>query len=142
MELCTVFGTLIADSERVYDPIIYSDRLLLGLSGIMSEAELHQIKHRMQAGAWNKAARGELQQALPVGLMRQRTGEVIFQPDEEVQARIRLVFEKFAELKAAKAVMRYFHQHDLLLPSRPLHGRCSPMRSFGNQRAAARFWRF
>lgn len=122
LELCTVFGTLIADSERVYDPIMYTDRLLLGLSGIMSEAELHQMKRRMQAGAWNKAARGELQQALPVGLLRLRTGEVILHPDEEVQARIRLVFEKFADLKVAKAVMRYFQQHDLMLPSRPLQG--------------------
>ncbi len=85
LELCTVFGTLIADSERLYDPMIYTDRLLLGLSGIMSEAELHQMKRRMQAGAWNKAARGELQQALPVGLLRLRTGEVIFHPDEEIQ---------------------------------------------------------
>jgi DNA invertase Pin-like site-specific DNA recombinase len=122
LDLCTVFGTLIADSERVYDPAIYTDRLLLGLSGIMSEAELHQIKRRMQMGAWNKAARGELRLALPVGLMRLRTGEVMLHPDEEIQARIRLVFEKFAELKIAKAVMRYFHQHGLLLPSRPLQG--------------------
>ena len=122
LDLCAVFGTLIADSERVYDPALYSDRLLLGLSGIMSEAELHQIKRRLQMGAWNKAARGELRVALPVGLLRLRTGEVILQPDEEVQARIRLVFEKFAELKSAKAVMRYFHQQELLLPSRPLRG--------------------
>jgi DNA invertase Pin-like site-specific DNA recombinase len=122
LDLCAVFGTLIADSERVYDPALYSDRLLLGLSGIMSEAELHQIKRRLQTGAWNKAARGELRLALPVGLLRLQTGEVILHPDEEIQARIRLVFEKFAELKIAKAVMRYFHQHDLLLPSRPLRG--------------------
>jgi DNA invertase Pin-like site-specific DNA recombinase len=122
LDLCAVFGTLIADSERVYDPAIYTDRLLLGLSGIMSEAELHQIKRRLQTGAWNKAARGELRLALPVGLLRLPTGEVILHPDEEIQARIRLVLEKFADLKIARAVMRYFHQHDLLLPSRPLRG--------------------
>lgn len=122
LDLCAVFGTLIADSERVYDPAIYTDRLLLGLSGIMSEAELHQIKRRLQTGAWNKAARGELRLALPVGLLRLPNGDVIFHPDEEIQARIRLVLEKFAELRVAKAVMRYFHQHDLLLPSRPLRG--------------------
>jgi DNA invertase Pin-like site-specific DNA recombinase len=122
LDLCAVFGTLIADSEHVYDPAIYSDRLLLGLSGIMSEAELHQIKRRLQTGAWNKAARGELRLALPVGLLRLPTGEVILHPDQEIQARIRLVFEKFSELKIVKAVMRYFHQHDLLLPSRPLRG--------------------
>lgn len=122
LELCTVFGTLIADSERVYDPLIYTDRLLLGLSGMMSEAELHQLKRRLHAGAWNKAARGELRQSLPVGLVRLRSGEVMFHPDEEVQARVRLVFEKFTEMRVAKAVMRYFQAQDLWLPSRPLCG--------------------
>jgi len=122
LELCSVFGTLIADYERVYDPGIYSDRLLLGLSGLMSEAELHQLKRRLQAGAWNKASRGELQQRLPVGLFRQHAGEVILNPDEEVQARILLVFKKFQELKTARAVLRYLHRENFLLPSRPLRG--------------------
>lgn len=122
LELCSVFGTLIADSERVYDPVLYTDRLLLGLSGMMSEAELHQLKRRLHAGAWNKAERGELRQPLPVGLVRLPTGEVILHPDEEVQARLRLVFEKFEELKVAKAVMRYLQAEELLLPSRPLRG--------------------
>lgn len=122
LELCAVFGTLIADSERVYDPNLYTDRLLLGLSGMMSEAELHQIKRRMQAGAWNKAQRGELHKALPVGLVRLRAGEVTLHPDEEVQARIGLVFDKFQELKTAKAVLRYLKAAALQLPSRPLRG--------------------
>jgi DNA invertase Pin-like site-specific DNA recombinase/transposase len=122
LELCSIFGTLIADSERVYDPGTYTDRLLLGLSGMMSEAELHQLKRRLHSGSWNKAARGELRQSLPVGLLRLPGGEVILHPDEEVQARIRLVFEKFQELKIAKAVMRYFRDRKLLLPSRPLRG--------------------
>lgn len=122
LELCSVFGCLIADSERVYDPGLYTDRLLLGLSGMMSEAELHQLRRRLHTGAWNKAQRGELHQSLPVGLVRLPTGEVSFHPDEEVQARIRLVFVKFAELKVAKAVMRYCREVELLLPSRPLQG--------------------
>jgi len=122
LELCSVFGTLIADSERVYDPGIYTDRLLLGLSGLMSEAELHQLKRRLQAGAWNKAQRGELRQLLPVGLFRLHTGEVILHPDEEVQARLQLVFEKFPELKTARAVLRYLRRKNLLLPARPLRG--------------------
>lgn len=122
LELCSVFGCLMGDSERVYDPGLYSDRLLLGLSGMMSEAELHQLKRRLHTGAWNKAQRGELHQPLPVGLVRSSTGEVTFHPDEEVQARIRLVFAKFAELKVAKAVMRYCQDEELLLPSRPLRG--------------------
>jgi len=70
LELCGIFGSLIADSERVYDPNIFTDRLLLGLTGMMSEAEVHQIKRRMHAGAWNKAKRGELHHPLPVGLLR------------------------------------------------------------------------
>lgn len=89
---------------------------------MMSEAELYQLKRRLHAGAWNKAERGELRLALPVGLVRLPNGEVIQHPDEEVRGRIQLIFEKFAELKVAKAVMRYFHAHDLLLPSRPLRG--------------------
>jgi DNA invertase Pin-like site-specific DNA recombinase len=122
IELCSVFGALIADNERVYDPGLYTDRMLLGLSGMMSEAELHQLKRRLHAGAWNKARRGELRQRLPVGLFRQHTGEVVLHPDEEVQARIQLVFKKFQELKTARAVLRYLRQENFLLPSRPLRG--------------------
>src|ERR1700730_18229352 len=77
LEVCSIFGSLIADGERLYDPRLYHDRLLLGLSGLMSEAELHQLKQRMQAGARHKAERGELRLALPVGLSRLPTGEVI-----------------------------------------------------------------
>jgi DNA invertase Pin-like site-specific DNA recombinase len=122
LELCSIFGTLMSDSERVYDPSIYTDRLLLGLSGIMSEAELHQLKRRLHAGAWNKAKRGELRQRLPVGLFRSQTGEVSLHPDEEIRARIQLVFEKFQELKTARAVLRFLRRENFLLPSRPLRG--------------------
>jgi DNA invertase Pin-like site-specific DNA recombinase len=122
LELCSLFGTLIADGESLYDPRTYSDRLLLGLSGMMSEAELHQLKLRLQAGARNKAERGELRLPLPVGLVRLRDGEVILHPDEEAQARIRLVFHKFRELGTAKAVVRYLRREELPLPSRPLRG--------------------
>ena len=122
LELCGLFDTLIADAERVYDPRAYHDRLLLGLSGIMSEAELHQLKMRLHAGERHKAARGELHQPLPVGLARVATGEVTFNPDEEVQAGLRLVFTTFAELGSANAVARYLRGHQLPLPSRPLRG--------------------
>jgi DNA invertase Pin-like site-specific DNA recombinase len=122
LELCGLFGSLIADSERVYDPNIFTDRMLLGLSGMMSEAEVYQIKRRMHAGAWNKAKRGELRQPLPVGLLRLPTTEVILNPDEEIQARLRLVLDKFDELKSARAVRRYLRQQEFLLPSRPLRG--------------------
>lgn len=122
LELCSLFGVLIADGERLYDPAAYHDRLLLGLSGIMSEAELHQIKIRLHQGERQKAARGELRLPLPAGLIHTRDGSVTFNPDEEVQERLRLVFAKFRELRSAKAVMRYLRRGNLLLPVRPLHG--------------------
>lgn len=122
LELCSVFGTLIADSEQLYDPRLYHDRILLGLSGIMSEAELHHIKMRMHAGERHKAEQGALPLSLPVGLVRQRDGQVILNPDEEVQARLQLVFAKFTELGSAHAVMRYCQHQRFLLPTRPLSG--------------------
>jgi DNA invertase Pin-like site-specific DNA recombinase len=117
LKLCSLFGVLIADGERLYDPAAYHDRLLLGLSGIMSEAELHQIKIRLHQGERQKAARGELRLPLPAGLIQNRGGSVTFNPDEEVQERLRLVFAKFRELRSAKAVMRYLRGSNLLFAS-------------------------
>ena len=117
LELCSLFGVLIADGERVYDPCAYHDRLLLGLSGIMSEAELHQIKLRLHQGERQKAARGELRVPLPAGLAYGRDGRIGFNPDEEVHARLLHLFAKFRELRSAKAVMRHFQEANLLLPA-------------------------
>jgi DNA invertase Pin-like site-specific DNA recombinase len=122
IELCSLFNTLIADGERLYDPRLYHDRLLLGLSGMMSEAELHHLKQRLHAGARHRAERGELQHPLPVGLTRQRDGSVILNPDEEVQARLRLIFTKFDELGSARAVRAYLRREQLLIPARPPNG--------------------
>jgi len=122
IEVCAIFGTLIADGERLYDPRVYGDRMLLGLSGMMSEAELHSLKLRLQNGARNKAKRGELRVALPVGLARLPHGDVVMNPDEEVQARLNLVFRKLKELGTGCAVVRYCRREDLLLPARPLRG--------------------
>src|SRR5713226_4834109 len=122
LEVCSIFGTLIADGERLYDPRLYHDRLLLGLSGLMSEAELHHLKQRMHAGARHKAERGELRLGLPVGLSRGLSGEVILNPDEEVQARIQLVLQKFRDIRSACGVMRYLREARLPLPVRPLRG--------------------
>jgi DNA invertase Pin-like site-specific DNA recombinase len=135
LEVCSIFGTLIADGERLYDPRLYHDRLLLGLSGMMSEAELHHLKQRMHAGARHQAERGELRQGLPVGLARGLGGEVILNPDEEVQARIRLVFEKFREIHSAGGVMRYLQETRLPLPARPRHGPAPRRGSSGNLQA-------
>ena len=122
LELCSIFGVLIADGERLYEPTVYHDRLLLGLSGIMSEAELHQLRIRLHQGERQKAARGELRLPLPGGLARTRGGEIIRHPDEQVQARLEFVFRKFSELQSAKAVMRDLRRHELSLPVRPLRG--------------------
>ena len=122
LELCSLFGVLIADGERLYDPCAYHDRLLLGLSGIMSEAELHQIRLRLHQGERQKAARGELRLPLPAGLAHDGSGGIGLSPDEEVQARLRLVFAKFRELGSARAVMRYLRANGLPLPVRPVLG--------------------
>ncbi len=122
LELCSIFGVLIADGERLYDPGAYHDRLLLGLSGIMSEAELHQIRVRLHQGERQKAARGELRLPLPAGLVQERSGGITLNPDEEVQARLRFVFDTFRTLQSAKAVMRELQRHDLALPVRPIRG--------------------
>lgn len=122
LELCSVFAVLIADGERLYDPRAYHDRLLLGLSGIMSEAELHQIRMRLHQGERQKAARGELRLPLPGGLAYDRAGAIILHPDEEVQARLQLVFAKFRELQSARGVMRFLRANGLPLPVRPLLG--------------------
>ena len=122
LELCSVFAVLIADGERLYDPRAYHDRLLLGLSGIMSEAELHQIRMRLHQGERQKAARGELRLPLPAGLVYDRTGAIVLNPDDEVQARLHLVFAKFRELQSARGVMRFLRASGLPLPVRPLLG--------------------
>src|SRR3979490_207009 len=122
LELCSLFGVLIADGERVYDPAAYHDRLLLGLSGIMSEAELPQIKIRLHQGERQKAARGELRLPLPAGISLDRAGIIVLNPAEEVQARLELFFTKFRELQSARAVMRFLSAAGLKLPVRPVLG--------------------
>jgi DNA invertase Pin-like site-specific DNA recombinase len=122
LELCSIFGTVIADYELVYDPQLYHDRLLLGLAGMMSEAELHHLRMRLVEGQRHKAERGELRLPLPVGLERLQNGEVILNPDEEIQARLRLIFDKFVELGSGFSVVRYLRKHALPIPTRPRRG--------------------
>jgi DNA invertase Pin-like site-specific DNA recombinase len=120
IELWAMCGVLIADAEQLDEPRTYHDRLLLGLSGMMSAAELPHRKIRLQAGARHKAERGARRHALPVGLVRQPDGAVILHPDAEVQARVRLIFAKFAALGSAWAVRDYLAREPFLVPSRPL----------------------
>ncbi len=113
LEICALFGTLIADSDGIYDPAQYNDRLLLGLKGTMSEAELHILKQRMQQGRLSKARRGELAVPLPTGYVRRASGEVTFDPDEQVQQVVRLIFRKFEELGTLNAVLQYLVRHQI-----------------------------
>ena len=105
LELCGLTDTLIGDNDGVYHPALFNDRLLLGLKGTMSEAELHIIRARLDGGIRNKAARGELRRGLPVGFVwGEADGEVLFHPDEAVTAAIRSVFARFAEFGSARRV--------------------------------------
>ena len=117
LELCGVTDTLIGDNDGVYHPALFNDRLLLGLKGTMSEAELHIIRARLDGGIRNKAARGELRRGLPVGLVwGEQDGEVLFHPDEAVTGAVRTVFERFAEFGSARRVWLWFCSEGLAFP--------------------------
>src|SRR6516164_3759782 len=118
LELCSLSGVLLADPDGVYDPGFYNDRLLLGLKGTMSEAELYLIRQRMLSGKLAKAERGELAIPLPIGYVRRPSGEVILDPDEQAQHVVRLVFGAFARLGTLNAVLRYLVEHQVQLPVR------------------------
>ncbi len=118
LDVCSVYGALIADLDGVYDPAQYNDRLLLGLKGTMSEAELHILKQRMNQGRLNKARRGELIFSLPIGYVRRPSGEVTVDPDEQAQQVVRLIFQKFEELGTVGAVLSFFARNEILLPVR------------------------
>ena len=116
LDLAAVFSTLIADSDGVYDPRLFNDRLLLGLKGTMSEAELHLLRQRLEAGRMSQVRRAEYRQHLPTGLVRLPDGRVVKDPDEQVRQTIELVLEKFAELGSCQKVLRYLRTEKLLLP--------------------------
>jgi len=122
IELCSLAGALLADADGVYDPNWYNDRLLLGLKGTMSEVELHLIRQRMAAGRLAKASRGELAVPLPAGYARRPAGEVALDPDEQVQAVIRLVFRLFDELGTVHAVLRFLVEHQVRIGMRERSG--------------------
>jgi DNA invertase Pin-like site-specific DNA recombinase len=118
IELCALTATLILDEDGVYDPAEFNDRLLLGLKGTMSEAELHILKARMRGGQLNKARRGELGMCPPVGLICRTDGTIGLDPDAQVQNAIRLVFETFERTGSAIRTVRFFREQGLLFPRR------------------------
>ena len=116
LELCALTDTLILDEDGLYDPAQFNDRLLLGLKGTMSEAELHVLRARLRGGIVNKARRGELRVRLPVGLVHDAQGRVGLDPDQQVQASVRLLFETFLRTGTAHAVVKHFHTEHLHFP--------------------------
>ena len=122
LELCARFRVLLADADAVYDPADHNDRLLLGLHGMMSEAELHVIKERMYQGKLNKARRGDLLGVPPIGYVRLASGEWAIDPDEQVQATVRLIFDQFDRETTLHGLLRYLVHHGVRIPVRPNHG--------------------
>ena len=118
LDVCGHCQCLIADRDGVYDAGSANGRLLLGLKGTISELELHTLRSRLTAGLLAKAARGELALQLPIGLVRDASGVVTKDPDQEIQVRIALVFATFLEVRTAMAVMRTLQARGLSLPRR------------------------
>jgi DNA invertase Pin-like site-specific DNA recombinase len=123
LDLCAMTDTLIADGDGLYHPGTFNDRLVLGLKGTMSEAELHLIRNRLNAGLRHKAAKGELRQVLPVGFVYDEDGTVVMDPDEAVRGAIAEVFRRFDELGSARQVMLSLQGDNLALPRRAAGGR-------------------
>lgn len=122
LEICALTSTLILDEDGVYDPGHFNDRLLLGLKGTMSEAELHVLRARMRGGLLNKASRGELRLRLPVGYVYDLDRKPIIDPDQQIQESIRSLFRLFKETESAFLTMKTFNQEKLLYPKRVYSG--------------------
>jgi DNA invertase Pin-like site-specific DNA recombinase len=124
LEVCAVFGTLLADQDGQYDPTNHNDQLLLGLKGTLSAAELHILRGRLNEGRLNKARRGELFGHAPIGYVRLGSGEMALDPDEQVRAVVRLLFDQFDRQRSLHGLLRYLVKHQIRIPVRS-HGGAS-----------------
>jgi DNA invertase Pin-like site-specific DNA recombinase len=123
LEICALTDTLLLDEDGVYDPAHFNDRLLLGLKGTMSEAELHMLRLRLQGGILNKARRGELRIPLPIGLAyEESTDRIILDPDKQVRESLGMLFRTFARTGSAMATVKEFRRKGLLFPRRVRYG--------------------
>lgn len=122
LEICALTGTLILDEDGLYDPAHFNDRLLLGLKGTMSEAELHVLRARLHGGIMSKAGRGELKTPIPVGLVYNQDNRVVLDPDKQVQGTIRLFFETYRRTGSAWATVQTFRRDGVKFPRRWMAG--------------------
>jgi DNA invertase Pin-like site-specific DNA recombinase len=122
LELCSLFHVLIGDADGIYDPADPNDRLLLGLRGMMSEAELHVLKSRLHQGKLNKARRGELFNCVPIGYVRSVDGGIAFDPDEQARSVVQIIFAKFSELGSVPKVRAYLTKNGIRIGVRPHQG--------------------
>src|SRR2546426_992631 len=118
LEICAMTGTLILDEDGLYDPATFNDRLLLGLKGTMSEAELHVLRARLRGGILNKAQRAALKLPLPMGLAYAEDDTVILDPDAQIQRALGMLFATFKRTGSATATVKYFRTQGLLFPRR------------------------
>lgn len=118
LEICALTDTLVIDEDGVYDPSQYADRLLLGILGAMSEAELHWLRNRLLGGKLARAEQGELRMRPPAGLVFDAAHQLVLDPDEQVQQAVRLLFTLFEQTGSALAVVKHFGVHKLLFPDR------------------------
>jgi len=122
LEVCQIFGTLIADEQQVYDLNYLDDQLVLGIKGTLSVVELKVLRQRLQAGQESKARRGELFKRLPVGYVRDPMDKIVFHPDQRICEAIQLVFAKFRERWSVRQTFQWFRDHDVELPANPIQG--------------------
>lgn len=122
LEICALTDTLILDEDGIYDPGHFNDRLLLGLKGTMSEAELHIMRARLRGGVLSRARRGELKTPLPVGFVYGPDDRVLMDPDQQVQQAVHLLFQTFQRTGSAWATVRTFRQQSLRFPRRVRSG--------------------
>src|ERR1700687_1205929 len=122
LEVCQIFGTVIADEQQVYELNNLDDQLVLGIKGTLSVVELKVLRQRLLAGQEAKARRGELFKRLPIGYARDPVGKIMFHPDRRVCEAIQLMFAKFRELWSVRQTFQWFRDHDLELPANPIQG--------------------
>ena len=122
LEVCQIFGTLIADEQQIYDLNYLDDQLVLGIKGTLSVVELKVLRQRLQAGQESKARRGELFKRLPVGYALDPAGKVVLHPDRRVCEALQLVFVKFRERWSVRQTFQWFRDHDVELPANPIQG--------------------